>query len=241
MCLAYTEKALICVCKHEPPKQSAVTMNYVCTLILSLAMMEAAAQLPKLEPSNPAPRQGEEINITFVLKDAGADIGNGNLKLRQPLTDTGMVKIGPFQFSVDDKTYATGTLALRVYPKLPDNVHEGIWIRYVLFEGKHYLITEQRVSGDPKKKSSEATILSTDGAVFAELDRDRFEEAGLKIVYSNSFSASQVMDKDEVNYKLTTYKFEKTPFFKGKIKVDKKLFSDFPDKLITPEVWIGAN
>jgi hypothetical protein len=232
------EKALICDIFTNCVKPE-VAMKYLSALFFFLAMIQAMAQVPKLEPSNPAPRQGEEINITFILKEAGADIGNGNLKLRQPLTDTGLVKMGPFQFTVNDKTYATGTLNLRVYPRLPDTIYEGIWIRYVLFEGKHYLITEQRVSSDPRKKSSEVMIVSNNGIAFAELDRDRFEEAGLKVVYSNSFSASQIIDKNEISYKLTTYKFEKTPFFKGKLKIDKKLFSDFPDKVITPDVLIN--
>lgn len=214
-------------------------MKYVCALAFYLVMRQAVAQVPKLEPSNPAPRQGEEINVTFSLKETGADIGNGNLKLRQPLADTGTVRIGPFQFSVNDKTYVTGTLTLRVYPRLPDSIHEGIWIRYVVFEGKHYLITEQRVSKEKKKSSETVNLLTNEGVTFAELDRERFEEAGLKIVYSNSFTASEPMGKDEVSYKLTTYRFEKTPHFKSKLKVDKKLFSDYPERVVTPEVWIG--
>lgn len=213
-------------------------MNYVCVLFFSLTVAQAVCQ-PKLEPSNPAPRQGEEVNITFQLKEGNVDIGGGNFKVRQPLADTGLVKIGPFQLSINDKSYTTGTITLRVYPRLPGHVHNGIWIRYVVFEGKHYLITEQRISGDQKKKvESTAMVIGSDES-FAELDRDQFEQAGLKVVFSNSFTDSETMGKDEVSYKLTTYRFEKTSFFKGKLKVEKKFFVDFPDKVITPDVWIG--
>jgi len=214
-------------------------MNYVCVFFFSLIAIQAAGQLSKLEPSNPAPRQGEEVNITFLLKEGSADIGGGSFKVRQPLADTGMVKIGPFQFSINDKSYSTGSLTLRVYPRLPDAIHDGIWIRYVAFEGKHYLITEQRISADQKKKPESNAIVIGSEESFAELDRDQFEQAGLKVVFSNSFTDSEVMGKDEVSYKLTTYRFEKTSFFKGKLRLDKKFFVDFPDKVITPDVWVN--
>jgi len=213
-------------------------MKYVCVCFFLLVAAQAVAQ-PRLEPSNPAPRQGEELNITFLLKEGGADIGGGNFKVRQALADTGLIKIGPFQLSINDKSYSTGTITLRVYPKLPDNIHNGLWIRYVLFEGKHYLITEQRVSADQKKKVESAAIVIGGGESFAELDRDQFEQAGLKVVFANSFTETETMGKDEVSYKLTTYRFEKMPHFKGRVKLDKKFFSDFPEKAITPDVWIG--
>lgn len=216
-------------------------MNYVYTFFFFLTVVQAAAQLPKLEPSNPAPRQGEEVNITFLLKQGSVDIGGGNFKVRQPLADTGLVRIGPFQFSINDKNYTTGTLTLHVYPKLPDNIRDGIWIRYVVFEGKNYLITEQRISAAHKKTVDTNTIVIGSEEPFAEVDRDRFEEAGLKVVFSNSFTAAENLGREEVSYKLTTYKFEKTARFKGKVKIEKKLFADFPEKIITPEVWIGES
>jgi hypothetical protein len=216
-------------------------MNYVCTFFFLLTAAQASAQLTRLEPSNPAPRQGEEVNITFLIKEGSTDIGGGNFKVRQALADTGRVKIGPFQFSINDKNYTTGTLALRVYPRLPDAVHDGIWIRYVIFEGKNYLITEQRISAAHKKTVDTNTIVIGSEEPFAELDRDRFEQAGLKVVYSNSFTATENLGKEEVSYKLTTYKFEKTAFFKGKVRIEKKFFTDFPETIVTPEVWIGGN
>jgi hypothetical protein len=239
--LGKAEKILICVHNHEPPKQPDVTMKYVCVFFFFLTAAQAEAQLPKLEPSNPAPRQGEEVNINFLLKDGNADIGSGNFKVRQPLADTGLVTIGPFQFSINNKSYSTGTITLHVYPKLPDNIHEGIWIRYVAFEGKYYLITEQRIPADQKKKPEGNSIVIGGEAPFAELDRDQFEQAGLKVVNSNSYTDSGPMGKDEVSYKLTTYRFEKTAYFKGRLRLDKKFFTDFPEKVITSDVWIAGN
>jgi len=216
-------------------------MNYVCAFFFFLMAVQAEAQLPKLEPSNPAPRQGEEVNFNFLLKEGNADIGGGNFKVRQPLADTGFIKIGPFQFSINNKSYSTGTVTLHVYPRLPDDIHEGIWIRYVVFEGKYYLITEQRIPADQKKKQEGNSIVIGGEESFAELDRDQFEQAGLKIVTSNSYTDSGTLGREEVSYKLTTYRFEKTAYFKGKLKLDKKFFTDFPEKAVIPDVWIGGN
>jgi hypothetical protein len=216
-------------------------MNYVCVFFFFLMAVQAEAQLPRLEPSNPAPRQGEEVNISFLLKEGNTDIGGGNFKVRQALADTGLVKIGPFQFSINNKSYSTSTVTLHVYPRLPDDIHEGIWIRYVVFEGKHYLITEQRIPADKKKKPEGNSIVIGGEESFAELDRDQFEQAGFKIVNSNSYTDSGTLGRDEVSYKLTTYRFEKTAYFKGKLKLDKKFFTDFPEKAVIPDVWIGGN
>lgn len=227
------------------------------SLLLSLSFLGCAtawAQVSVLETTNPAPRVGDEVEILFSIKKEnlstleGKDkkssddfatlrsnkIAYGDLKISQVFSDTGKVKIGPFRFSILDKEYETNSLTLRVYPKLSDQIKDGLWVRSVDFGGQSYLIIEQRIS-------SEWEI-----AKFAQLDRDRLEAAGLDIVTSTSKSESQVLDKKNsigsapVKYKISTYKFKRSPRFKGKVKIDKNYFIDFPSNVPLDELWVKS-
>jgi len=210
----------------------------------------AMAQTSILEIANPAPRAGEEVEIIITLKKENLDAlenkekkttddfatlrknktAYGNLKISQVLADTGKVKIGPFKFAIADKTYETNSLTLRVYPKLPDTAREGLWIRQVDYNGQSYLIIEQRSESEDTK--------------FAQLNRDKLEAAGLNIVTSTSKSESQFLDKKTtagstpVNYRISTYKFKRTSAFKGKVKIDRSIFLDFPPNISMDELWI---
>jgi hypothetical protein len=153
------------------------------------------------------------------------------------VSDTGRVTIGPFSFSVDDTTYVTNSLTLKVLSKLPGNIRDGIWIRHTTINDIGYLIIEQRVSRGPQKKTdSQGTSLALDneGITFADLDREKFEKLGFKIISSSSSSSMQTVDKvgdnpfsDFVNYHESAYTFEKANL-KGALKIDKNLFMGLP-------------
>jgi hypothetical protein len=226
-------------------------------IILLGLLTEAWGQNSRLETNNPIPRQGDEVQIEFTIdkddlteirnkekktkeeynKMWGNNVGKGSLKITQIVSDTGRVKIGPFSFTVNDTTYVTNTLTLNVLPKLPGNIRDGIWIRYTEIDGIGYLTVEQRVSRGPQKKAdSQGTSLALDnnGITFAELDRDKFEKLGFKIISSSSSSSMQTVDKvgddllsDFVNYHESTYTFEKINL-KGTFVIDKSVFVNLP-------------
>ncbi|HMJ68164.1 MAG TPA: BatD family protein [Cyclobacteriaceae bacterium] len=226
--------------------------------LFSLLFFEVLGQNSKLGTTNPIPRQGDDIQIEFSVEKKDLtdlknkqkkikedynriwnnSVGKGSFKINQIASDTGKLKIGPFSFNLNDTTYLTNTLTLRVLPKLPSNVRDGIWIRSTEIDNLGYLIVEQRVSKGPQAKSDPqgATIaLNNDGIIFAELVKEKFEKLGLKIISTSSNSTSQVVDKvgnellsQFVNYYQSTYTFEKLADFKGVLKIDQSLFMNFP-------------
>ena len=91
--------------------------------------------------SNPAPRVGDEITITFNLKknDQGATVPNDpiaklfaegmnsvalvELKISgEYMTKAGPLRVGPLQIPIDGKLYLTDTLTINVAPKLPEGI-----------------------------------------------------------------------------------------------------------------------
>jgi hypothetical protein len=243
-------------------------MKYFLLLATFTTSLNLFGQHSKLETNNPIPRQGDEIEITFSLNKADLgqieskdkktkeeynaiwdnNLGSGSFKIKKLLTDTGNVKIGPFSFAIEDKTYTTNTLVLKVYPRLPNDIKDGIWVRYTNYEGKGYLIVEQRVSNSPKVENTSTgrtVSMNNDGITFAELDQDKFETYGVDINYSSSNSSMQTLEKTgkdfssgTVSYKISTYTFKFKPDFKRPIKVDKSLFTNFPDNLMTDKVEV---
>jgi hypothetical protein len=238
--------------------------------VAALWSVPAIAQVSRLDVSNPAPRVNEEIEIIISLRNENLDalerkenktpedvqalrnnkVGYGTLKLSHVLTDTGRVTLGPFKFVLGKKDYETDVLQFTVYPELPKDIYDGLWIRQVDFKGERYLIVEQRISstaGKPKKAGEEIVIIggSSSDVPYTELDEMRFQEKGLKILSSNARSESQILNTQDasasvtVNYRIATYRFRKTPGFRSRFKLDKRLFVNYPDKnVITGDVWI---
>ena len=243
-------------------------MKHLVAIILSVLFAESWAQHSTLTTFNPIPRQGAEIEIQFSLekqdlsalknkKDKTTEendllydnyFGNGSLKMRKLLTDTGKVSIGPFSFTFGESTYQTNVLTLQVHPKLPGNIRDGLWIRYVELDDRGYLIIEQRIDTKAKKEKTPDGISYSIGggeAIFATLNEKKIENYGLKIIRTSSRTEADEIDKidDElysglVSYKEFIYILEKQPNFKGPVKLDKKLFDHFPEKVFTEDVVI---
>jgi hypothetical protein len=236
-------------------------------LLTLMTSLNVFGQNSKLETNNPIPRQGDEIEITFSINEADLghlegkekktmeefnaiwdnNVGSGSFKIKELMTDTGTVKIGPFSFTLDEKVYTTNILTLKVYPKLPNDIKDGIWIRYAKYGDKGFLIVEQRVSNTPKVENSSTgrtVSYNNDGVAFAELDQVKFETYGVDINFTSTNSSMQTLDNDgdmlsgNVSYKISTYTFKFKPNFKGLIKVDKHLFNNFPDNLMTDKIEV---
>src|SRR5688500_6959126 len=180
-------------------------MKPLATIILLMGFLQSLAQHSKLRTSNPIPRQGEEIEITFSLKKEDLKvlenkdkkteeeremisnnfIGSGSFRTKKVAADTGMVNIGPFTFTFGEHTYHTNVLSVKVYPELPSNIRQGIWMRYVQINNYGYLITEQRIDTGPKyeKTSSGSTIsIGDENVTYATLNESKLEKLGLKVV-----------------------------------------------------------
>jgi hypothetical protein len=225
-------------------------MRAIIFLLSAFLSLSTSAQVARLDIDNPAPRAGDDIRVTFGLdKDQSKDLpgdarskkdrtGFGDIKITTTLADTGTMVIGPFRFTIRNKEYTTQVLTIRVYPPLPSDAKDGIWIRQVDFNDDHFLIIEQRVSGQRKKEQkqdAEITIGFNSDAQFASLDEDKFEANGLDIISSSSRSGKY---GDDVSFTVATFKFKKMPSFKGKLKIDRKVLRDVPDNVTIEGIWI---
>lgn len=215
-------------------------MRTIFFLLSAFLSYSVSAQVARLDIDNPAPRAGDDIRVTFVLEKQGVKseksrAGFGDIKVSTALTDTGRMVIGPFRFMIRNKEYQTDSLTIRVYPQLPSTAKDGVWLRQVDFNGDHFLIIEQRVSGRQKKdqkNSGEIIIgMSSNDKQFASLDESKFEATGLDIISSSSRSGNQTLDASDVSFKVATFKFKKTDAFKGKLKVDRKFLNDVPENI----------
>lgn len=214
-----------------------------------------------LEPINPAPRVGDKIkvNVYFEKRDLSTlkkkenttnaenreieqnQVAWGTLSLAQLPADTGRFVVGPMSMTYDGQTYTTEPLILTVGAALPEKVMDGIWIRTVSHDHNRYLIIEQRIANNWKKQDDGNSItLSTEDVTFAEFDRDKFEGKGLEVVSSISSSDTQKAGSGAGTsaYRLTIFKFQNTPMFKGGLRIDKKFFSNLPKNVPIPEIVI---
>ena len=236
-------------------------MKNILTILLVATSHLTFGQIATLDLNNPAPRVGDEIEITVyfqkqILKvnegkkthnDWKAiqdnNLGKGELKFYDNVLDTGLIKIGPLKFTINNKEFTSETLTIRVYPILP-NSKDGIWSRLVAFKGEIFLILEQRVSNQwkPQVKSDDEHSFthSSDGINWAEIDIEGLKQFGVNLEQVNSNIRSEIVDKNDTfgsgtaSYKLTKYKVTKQSNFKDKLRITKELFINYPDKIELP-------
>ncbi len=236
-----------------------VVFAILCCFTLGCALGQSM-----LEPQNPAPRVGDQLDVTLYFEKenlqwlenkmakteaenerlANNRVATGALRLNHVLADTGQITVGPLSLTFQGTTFTTEPLVLTVSPALPKNIGDGIWIRSVQFKGFYYLIIEQRIANQWKKQEDEEAItLSTMDVVFAEIDQEKLEGKGLNIVSNSSSSDNQQVDKSagfgagSSAYKITILKYLRTPLFKS-FKLDKKFFSNLPKNIVPAEVVI---
>jgi hypothetical protein len=243
-------------------------MRKIFTTILVFTIGTVFGQVGTLELVNPGTRVGDkiELKVLFEAKDLDAldsktgktreeselitnnKLGTGEIKLSQPASDTGVVSVGPLKLTVQNVEYVTNTIAVKIYPALPSDIKDGLWMRIINYNDENFLIIEQRISnkGTKKKTGGNEAIISIgdSGVNYFELDEEKFEELGIDIITSNSKTHSQVAGKSDVSgsetvsYKQVVYKFKKTIAFAKPIKVDRKLFKVFPENGYNEGVWI---
>jgi hypothetical protein len=212
-------------------------------------------QIFKLETSNPAPRVGEEITISCSLSKVSPDsiinnkgeswedllrqsenhIGDISLEISDWfLTESGRLKIGPFQIPINDKIYLTSELNVTVYPKLPEEIVEGIWVRLLCFQGEDYVILEQRTVGKETAKTDSngqtTYSISTEDVNWASLNLEKIERMGIEISKNGSRGTIQTLNIGSALYMMTVYKYKTLTSFKGQLTIDKGLMINGPDK-----------
>lgn len=204
-----------------------------------------AAQQAIIEPDNPSPRIGDQINLSILLSNTDsvvssadnteARVASGSLKLVQALYDTGAVKLGPFTFAISNRTYEAPMITLRVRPALPEGEVRGLWANIVSYQGYLFVIVEQRIPSSVKRDPGDPNtlVMSADEPEFAELNTERMQKFGLEFVSSSVNMDTQMIEGRGstmvgVSYRLAAYKFRPLRAFPANVRIDKTFFSHFP-------------
>ena len=213
------------------------------SLLLTCMSTFLFAQQAMIEPDNPSPRVGDKISLSILLlnstegsvtDDVENRIAAGSLKLSQTLTDTGAVNIGPFSFTVNNNTYATPVISLKVRPSLPDKEVRGLWASIVEYQEYIFVVVEQRIPSSIKRDPANPNtlVLATDEPEFADLITERLAKYGLEFISSSVNMDNQMIERRgtavSVSYRLASYKFRCVKPGVQKVLIDKTFFSNFP-------------
>jgi hypothetical protein len=180
----------------------------------------ATAQVIKIKVSNPAPRVGDELSISYNIENnAGQDLQRGLLGLGAIsftsvfLADTGVVKIGPMSIALNDEIFKTDSVSLHVSPALPPAIKEALWVRKVKSNATTFIIVEQRLSAESNKK-------------FAELSIDKIKKLGFNIEVEGSQQSMQSTLLGMIQYRISIYRV----LMEDKLmKLDKSYFTNLPE------------
>lgn len=225
--------------------------------LLSFNFVDAQDTL-ELEISNPAPRIGDEVELSFsfdfftddinkqlnddiILSSASPIFGGSSQNFDQVIefTKTGTQTIGPFKFEFNGSTIVTDSITLIVEDELP--FEEGAWLRIIRDqEGNQFLIIEQLIQNKSNYQETENGYLYSVGGEmdeeteFAELNE--VNEPGLSISFSRSVSKSRSAENDDIFAPGMTYSFRKyeinfTDNFKGTFILKKRHFKNLPNRV----------
>jgi hypothetical protein len=190
-------------------------------LILSLFASISYAQLFTIEPTNPAPRVGDKISVSYKIDpEAKFDIVKniivkpgetcqtsnryiltGNLVLNQKLENTDDVKVGPIIIDINGKQYKSDSITLKVLPTLPD-VDEGFWIQCVELQKTCYLVLEQRIPVVAEQRKTDLADIASGNQMImgqelcASIDSKSIKIEGVKEISQIYRTMSTVRPKD---------------------------------------------
>jgi len=215
-------------------------------ILLFTTVAFAFGQKMKLDVSNPMPRVNDELEVILSVESNQREIIAGRIMLKEIFLDTGLMTIGPFKASVNNQTYETDKLQLRVGAELPTSIVDGFWVRTFSFNSKLYIVLEQRISDKISKEkiSGNEVIISTNSAelLFAELNEELLEDNGVAILTARSSTGTKIIKLNDsrgtFTYKNTVYIYELNPEYGSPFKITKEYFRDFPRNAEIADVWI---
>lgn len=210
------------------------------TFLFATGMLISQAQDSlKLEVDNPAPRRGDEVELSLSLEfidaavnaqlNEGFEPETNNYQSAEDFTktilvkDTGMLTLGPFTFNFDGKLYESNVLRLRVEEKLPRE--EGVFVRSIRYEGKVYIVVEQLA--DTRDTENLITLVEA-------------PQEGLKLQFRSSSTTSSSVPDDlkmlmkgsfsDLTYRHLKYEVQST----GEVSMvvfEKSDFINWPDNI----------
>ena len=202
-------------------------MKYNLLLIFLFNWGLTFSQNFNLTSNNPEPRMGQEFEVSGYLNDTLTNVRFSNiLKIRNIARVEGLNFIGPLSININGKTYLSDTLSINVIEEI-DKAEDGIWIRYVNFQNKNFIIIEQIVNAKPRRESENKVTFDNQDVTFAELDLSKFNSNKIKIWNPASNSS--------FGYKRWLYQYQKKEGYEP-IILDKKYFKNLPKKVKIDEV-----
>ncbi len=229
-------------------------MKTILLLFISLNFFTHAQNAIELSIDNPAPRVGDEVEISFSIDfftneikrqlDTDADIieshghyGISSDQFSQTLTfkKKGKHTVGPFQFEFNGQTITTDSIVVDVAEKLP--LTEGAWIQVVSdHKGNHYLIIEQLIPNTDDQQGYEESYSISDEMGsdddFADLAERNFE--GINVSFQRSSSTTNYGDSRQnrfgssFSYSFKKYQVYLNDNFTGSFTFRKKHFNNLP-------------
>lgn len=229
-------------------------MKTILLLFISLNFFTNAQNAIELSIDNPAPRVGDDVEISFSIDfftdeikrqletDANTIETNGRYgissdQFSQTLTfhKKGKHTIGPFQFEFNGQKISTDSIVVDVAEKLP--LTEGAWIQVVSdHKGNHYLIIEQLIPNTSDQNGYEESYsfseeMGSDDNL-ADLAEHNFE--GVNVSFQRSSSTSNYGDSRQnrfgssFSYSFKKYQVYLNDNFSGSFTFRKKHFSNLP-------------
>lgn len=236
-------------------------MKLLTFLLFSFSFYSCFSQFIKLKAHNPAPREGEEISINYELKwpdqENTKGLGDdkpknykakGELNISDYVLTGNKVLVGPISFAIDGQIFKSDTFSLQIFPPLP-NRKDGFWPRLVRHQGEYFLITEQRISGEWKRKQEDKNSFSmtfdSEGIEFAKITESTVKIDDVEVRFSYSTYRSQeltgegIVDTETVHYKMHVYTLKLPENYSKSAVIKKNHFSNFPKRIDLEPIVIG--
>lgn len=217
----------------------------------------------KLSINNPAPRLGEEVELSlsldFLAKEIESQLNDGIDLLDSPsysggkklltklvFSNVGVQQVGPFQFNFNGKEMLTDVLTVDVAEKLP--FEEGVWFRSVTdSKGDQFLIIEQYMNNESNYQKEELGFSYTVGGVLGEgkkyVEIDDTSKYGIEFDFKQSNSTTKREEGSDpfsvgMSYSFKKYLIVFDDSFSGSFTLKKKHLKNVPKKTAIENIVI---
>jgi hypothetical protein len=210
------------------------------------------SQSIELELINPLQRVGDHLSIHYEINPSTINIGNeilnnsnketnakpiaktcktpdysiaeGDFRLTKSFDTTGVYNIGPFSFNVEGKSFKSNTMTFDVYPELP-KITKGLWVSFLNFENKHFIVIEQRVEG----QMNIYPIQISKEDIFVRINYSIFNSDNIEIITENFGGITSTLDGNWYTQKNTIYQIWLSEDYSNNFSLTEKHLANMPE------------
>ena len=210
------------------------------------------SQSIELELTNPLQRVGDNLSIRYEINPSTINIDNeilnnsnietntkpiaitcktpdysietGAFRLTKSFDTTGVYTIGPFSFIVEGKSFESNTMTFNVYPELP-KITKGLWVSFLNFENKHFIVIEHRVEGQMNIYSNPK--IQEDN--FVRINDSIFNSDNIEIIRESFGGITSSLDGNWYTQKNTVYQIWLSDDYKNNFSLTEKHLANMPE------------